>query len=81
MSNCPVTLAQVISAEFKPMSKQDYDSYAGTEYDGYTAEIEYGPGVKFTAIMDHGPVTTDIQVFDQDSNWWTWTIPTEPEAG
>ena len=71
---CPVSLPQIFQAKFQPMTEQDYESFAGMEGEGVTAEID-----GLVVILDFGNADEhNLQVHGPDGECWAWTISDDP---
>ena len=76
---CPVTIAQVLQAEFRPMDQFDLECFSGVEGEGFIATIE-----DLTITFDFCPEQeeTCIQVHSDGEAGefcWSWTLPCKPE--
>ncbi len=76
---CPVSLAQIFTADFRPFDDGDVQSFAGVEHDGFVAELTGDNGEELTVVLDHGPSSV-LQVHycsddGQDQACWSVELP------
>ena len=53
---CPVSIADIFQAKFKPFTESDWYGYAGVEGDGYIARITVG-NVDYEVVLGVGDDT------------------------
>ena len=75
---CPVSIADIFQAEFKPFTEIDWCGYAGVEGEGYIAYIEVDEN-GYEIVLDAG-TTNDVMIFGYsdarpDFDCWAISIP------
>ena len=66
---CPISLFEVICANFRPFSDMDWESFAGVRGDNpHIADVK-----EYQVVLDYDIEDgTGIGVYDAKGNWWFW---------
>ena len=76
---CPVSIADIFQAEFKPFDHGDWETFAGVEGDGYIAMVII-LGESYQVVLDHGS-DSEVQVHyinEDTGKYQAWLIPIGP---
>lgn len=72
----PVTIADIFRAEFKVMTEDDLEGFAGVEGNGFQAEIKGCTVILDEANDEGGEGTSFVQVhhIDEDGEFSCWSM-------
>ena len=84
MENLPaLNITQVLKAEMKPFSRNDWDGFAGVEGDGYIGYVKDDAGRDWVIVADVLERGTTLQAHPAnpgDGDTYEWHIPTVPNS-